>query len=333
MTPGEVGAVPRVSVLLPTYNRARYLAGALRGFVEQSTPKADFELIVIDDGSTDNTKAICEQFESELELRYLSISHGGLAAAKNRGLAAARAKVLLFADDDDFPCPDLVAAHLRIHDAYPDDSTAVLGYTTWAPTLEITPVMEYVTEIGQLLFAYRDIVDQQVLPYHYFWGGRSSCKTAFLVEHGMFETSFGRILEDVELGYRLSQFGMQVIFGRQAVSYMCRALTFVEFCRRCEARGRALARFCELHSTPEVEQYTDIEAARARWAVERQMLSARVRAVLKAERTLQHYPDGPPEWLRDELHDHYAWVFTAYQDRGVASAHAAHNPAASADPR
>src|SRR5205809_79351 len=168
---------------------------------------------------------------------------------------ASRGKILLFFDDDDVADFHLLEEHIKAHERHPQENVAVLGYTTWAPTLSITPLMRYVTESGCFLFAYGDLRDGQMLDFTYFWGGRSSCKRSFLAKRGIFNRRFRFGSEDVELAYRLSKFGFRVVFHRAAVSYMTRPPTLEEFCDRCERQGESLFLFSRLHDDPIVQQY------------------------------------------------------------------------------
>jgi len=70
-----------VSVVIPTYNRARWLGGAIRSVLQQSHPI--LEILVVDDGSTDQTKELCAQFGPPV--RHLPQEHAGAAVARNRG--------------------------------------------------------------------------------------------------------------------------------------------------------------------------------------------------------------------------------------------------------
>jgi glycosyltransferase involved in cell wall biosynthesis len=90
---------PRVSVILPTYNRARLLPRAMRSVLNQSW--RDLELIVVDDGSSDDTAAVVAAFDDS-RVRYLAPAGNlGDAGARNRGIAAARGEWLAFQDSDD----------------------------------------------------------------------------------------------------------------------------------------------------------------------------------------------------------------------------------------
>src|SRR6266436_194082 len=223
---------PAISVIIPTFNRAAMLTDTLESFAVQNIPKNRYEVIVVDDGSKDATPEVCREFASRIELKYLHIDNSGTSAAKNTGILASRGKILLFFDDDDIADRHLLEEQLKAHKQHQAENIAVLGYTTWAPTLSVTPLMRYVTEIGGFLFAYADLKDGQMLDFTYFWGGRSSCKRSFLAKHGVFNRQFRSIIEDMELGYRLSRFGFRVVFHRPAISYIARPIGFEDFCKR-----------------------------------------------------------------------------------------------------
>ena len=166
---------PLISVVIPTYQRAALLERSLESLTAQTLPRDSFEVVVVDDGSSDWTATVCDRLAEELPLRYFRIENSGISAAKNLGLFAARAPLVLWFDDDDLADPRLLEAHVEAHSEHPEENVAVLGYTTWSSELEVTPLMEYVTEIGKHLFSYPNIDDGQMLDYTYFWGGRSSC--------------------------------------------------------------------------------------------------------------------------------------------------------------
>lgn len=149
------GRPPLISVIIPTFNRAELLRLSLRSLTRQSLPKQDFEVIVIDDGSSDHTRQVCRELEKSLRLRYFSQANAGISTAKNLGVFTAQAPILFFFDDDDVADRNLLKEHLRSHREHPEEYAAVLGYTTWDASLEVTPVMHYVMDVGQFLFAYK----------------------------------------------------------------------------------------------------------------------------------------------------------------------------------
>ena len=95
-------------------------------------------MVVVDDGSTDDTEAVCREFASQISLQYVRQDHGGISVAKNNGAEASSAPVIVWFDDDDVAAGDLLARHAALHTAHPEPGMAVLGYTTWAPWLEVT---------------------------------------------------------------------------------------------------------------------------------------------------------------------------------------------------
>src|SRR5262249_22028635 len=97
---------PAVSVVLPTYNRAHLLEPSVESVRAQTG--VDFEIIVVDDGSTDDTLARLARIDDP-RLRVVTIAHGGVAAARNAGVAAARGDVVAFHDSDDVALPGRLA--------------------------------------------------------------------------------------------------------------------------------------------------------------------------------------------------------------------------------
>jgi len=87
----------QVSVIIPTYNSARFLTEAIDSVLAQSFK--DFEILVIDDGSTDETKAVMQRYGSPV--RYIYQANAGVAAARNRGIELSRGKYVAFLDADD----------------------------------------------------------------------------------------------------------------------------------------------------------------------------------------------------------------------------------------
>jgi len=94
---------PEVSVIIPTFNRCAMLREAIDSVLAQSTPA--FELIVIDDGSTDGTAEHLARLAETIRIKIERIEHRGPAAARNRGVAIARAPLIAFLDSDDLWSP------------------------------------------------------------------------------------------------------------------------------------------------------------------------------------------------------------------------------------
>lgn len=103
----------QASVIIPTFNRQTYLRGTLRTLEAQAFSRESFEVIVVDDGSTDSTKEVCKKARP-FELRYLHQKNQGDAAARNAGVAESRGEILVFLDDDILLHPEYLV-ELMIH--------------------------------------------------------------------------------------------------------------------------------------------------------------------------------------------------------------------------
>lgn len=117
-----------ISVILPTYNRAHLLPRAIGSVLAQSY--ADFELIIVDDASQDDTRAIVLAFTDE-RVRYLrQANKGGVAAARNAGIAASTGRFLAFQDSDDLWHPQKLARQMEVWSEVGPE-TAVLYSQFW----------------------------------------------------------------------------------------------------------------------------------------------------------------------------------------------------------
>lgn len=101
--------MPEVSVIIPTYNSARYLTQAVDSVLAQSFK--DFEVLVIDDGSTDDTEAVMRRYGQPV--RYIHKENGGVSTARNRGIAESRGRYAAFLDADDTWLPEKLERQLR----------------------------------------------------------------------------------------------------------------------------------------------------------------------------------------------------------------------------
>ena len=100
----------RVSVVVPTHNRPKLLDRCLEALVNQDAHPSEYEVIVVDDAGTEESRAVVERWatRSTVGLRYLRVSPGrGPAAARNDGWRAARGEIIAFTDDDCVPDPRL----------------------------------------------------------------------------------------------------------------------------------------------------------------------------------------------------------------------------------
>jgi glycosyltransferase involved in cell wall biosynthesis len=307
------------SVLICTYNRAELLRLTLESFCAQSLDRDRFEIVVVDDGSSDGTGKVVERFASRLQIRYGYQRNSGLASARNHALFLARSPLVLLQDDDDIAGPRLLEEHLRTHQRYPESHYAVLGFTNLSPRLASDPLMHFVTEVGQFLFSYPSLKDGQILDFSYFWGGRSSCKRSFLLEHGVFNPVFRFGCEDIELAYRLSKVGFAVVYNARAISTTVRPFSFDDFCARVMRQGKSNFVFSKLHADSAVQKWAEVETAHEDWSV----IAPAYEALLRSARNLDEaYRRKMAAGLRCEsdkkfLHDAYWAAFRASKIKGI----------------
>lgn len=116
----------RIAVVIPSHNGASTIADALIGLQQQSLCAAEFEVVVVDDGSNDETELLVSSLIPTLELnaKIISQAQGGVNAARNAGIQATTAPVIAFIDDDEVPPPSHLTRILALLDQYPEASGA-----------------------------------------------------------------------------------------------------------------------------------------------------------------------------------------------------------------
>jgi len=216
---------PHLSIVIPTRDRAPILAATLEALARQRclvgrgaagcTPGIELEVIVADDGSTDETGKLLDALaarELPYKLRALSLPAAGPAAARNRGIAAARAPRVLLLGDDTLPEPDTVAAHLELGAG---DELGVQGWIDWDPGLELTPVMRFLAPAGPQ-FYFAGLSDLEPVPYWSVLGSNLSAPTAWFRDEPFDEGFTHACFEDTELAWRWARRGRRVILARRA---------------------------------------------------------------------------------------------------------------------
>ncbi len=114
------GELPLVSVIIPAFNAARFLPRALASVAAQNYPADRIETIVIDDGSTDDTRALAETFSGQMPgMQVFSQPNQGVSVARNLAIAVSSGELIAFLDADDRWLPDKVAAQVEVYQAEP----------------------------------------------------------------------------------------------------------------------------------------------------------------------------------------------------------------------
>ena len=176
--------MPTCDIVIPTYNSADVLPYTLRALFNQPIPQNwAVCLIISDDGSSDTTLATLKQHlapSSWLPTITVTGPHTGVAGARNRGLAVARADIILLLGADIIITVGTLAAHLNFHAAHPHKLEGALGMIKWDPRLPPTPFMEWMVHGGPQNNFDALLGQTTADPAHFFYGSHISFKKSDL---------------------------------------------------------------------------------------------------------------------------------------------------------
>jgi len=216
---------PRISVVVPAYQAAATLPACLAALRDQTVCRDDYEVIVIDDGSTDDTAQVAEQAGAD---QVLQSSHGGPGAARNAGITAARGEIALFTDADCEPRPDWIAQMLQ-----PFRDPAVVGVKGSYKTRQTAVV----ARLAQCEFEERYNLLARGPTIDFVDSHAAAFRVSALREVGGFDPALPKMNEDVDLSFRLAERGHKLVFNRQAVVVHRHVATWKGYVRLKARRG------------------------------------------------------------------------------------------------
>jgi glycosyltransferase involved in cell wall biosynthesis len=193
--------VPEVSVVIPTFNYARFLPDAIQSVLNQTF--RDLDLVVVDDGSTDDTRAVVARFEDDPRVRYVHQDNQGDSAARNTGIARSTGTYVAFLDSDDYWLPDKIERQVAVLATCPDISVV---YTAGI----VSKVDARRREISRRVVGRRPMLErtlaEQMLYRHVVTGSHSSVmvRRTALEEVGGFDEALP-FMCDHDLWRRLSE--------------------------------------------------------------------------------------------------------------------------------
>lgn len=249
-----------ISVIIPTHNRASLLEKSLSKIFSSNFPKNKYEVIVIDDGSTDNTDLICKSIK-EKNFKYIKQKKAGQGVARNKGIEIAQGKIILFGQDDIFITKNFLLEHYNFHQKNPKKNYACLGLILWDPELEVNEIMKWNTneitlfgKFGGHQFAYNQLKDKKQANYNYFYTSNLSLKKEIFINNKFDPWFDGYGWEDIELGYRLTKKeNLKLFYNSQAVVYHHHPMNLEDFKQRMIQIGSAIHLFKQKH--PEVNVF------------------------------------------------------------------------------
>jgi len=216
-----------ISVVLPTYNRADKLEKVIDSIVSCGEG-LNYEIIVVNDGSIDNTKAVLQDLKKKYpEVRVINIANQGAGIARNHGAKAAQNDIILFVGDDIIPAnKHFLLAHILYHQESPRVNFSVLGKVDWPSDedFEITPVMRHIQGPGGEQFGYTDMQPYRCWDWRFFYTCNVSVKKNVVsdwINDGFSSKFTGCGFEDGEFACR-----MEKKHGRFTIFYIEESLGY-----------------------------------------------------------------------------------------------------------
>ncbi|MCX8070373.1 MAG: glycosyltransferase, partial [Thermodesulfovibrionales bacterium] len=256
-----------ISLIIPTYNRVNELMRTLSALEQQSLSKEQFEVVIIDDGSTDNTAESVRQFlaNTSLDVKYFYQENKKPAAARNLGIKMSQYDLIVFLGDDTTPEKDFLKIHFDTHNLKSiDRKLAVLGYTSWPKEYKVTPFLEFINGYGSQ-FGYDLIKNGEIVNFSLFYTSNISISRYLLdkLDH-LFDENF-KIAgwEDTDIGYRLQKKGMSILYNINARTYHYHKINILTFCKRQYNIGKFSRLMFNKH--PELLEFLNIHRV-SKWS-------------------------------------------------------------------
>lgn len=205
-------STPRLSVVIATWNRLQLLGELLDALNRQTLPAADFEVLVVDDGSKVPVAPELAKRHDAFSLRVLTQQNAGAAAARHAGVLEAKGAIVVITDDDMLVPPEFLAEHLKAHDA---GYTLVLGHIDNEPGLANKPLFERFHAEQLARFVARYSKEPTGVRGVMVCTGNVSFRRDDYLRVGGFDRSLDRS-EDRELGVRLQKAGAKLFFAKDA---------------------------------------------------------------------------------------------------------------------
>lgn len=227
----------KATIQLCTYNRAHLLGRVLDACFEQTFPATEYEVVLVNDGSTDETPAVIAAAQARAICPFTVINrpNGGLAKARNSGLERSAGERIILIDDDVLPLPNFVEEHMRSHASHP--KAIVRGGAINVDNFDDLPLAQW------NLWNYSG---------NFFWTTNVSVPLATLRAAGGFNEAFAEYgWEDIDVGLRLRFAGVKAVFNPRALVYHHkpppRSRDVEKMLRQARAQARTAVQLAALH--------------------------------------------------------------------------------------
>ena len=237
-------SMPSLSVVIPTHERAEILKLCLRRLEEQ-TIADEIEVIVVSDVHDAKTASLFQKEIWRIPLQFFEIEKCQQGVARNRGVEKASSPFVLFIGDDILLENDACERHLAAHYSLRQEKTAVLGFTTWDPVLDISPVMRWLEKSGwqfgyPLIRKYTHDFVPAELQERFSYTSQISVPTV-TARHLPFREDVSLYgWEDIEWGQRLKETGIRLYYEPDAKALHHHHLSLEQSLERMEILGMSL---------------------------------------------------------------------------------------------
>ena len=244
-----------MSVIIPTYNGQHKIPRTVEA-ISKFCDGMDLEIIIVNDGSLDQTESVVQSLRSKREIiKLISTKQSGAGNARNAGAQLASKDILLFMGDDISPIgPEFFNEHWVMHQINPQVNFSLLGKVEWPkdPNFPITPVMHHIQGQGGEQFGYAHMMPYIYWDWRFFYTCNVSVKRKIVTDWGKegFEPSFaGCGFEDGEFACRMSKkYGrFNIFYSDQTIGWHYHQHTVRSFSKRQSLCGSQLNILLQLH--------------------------------------------------------------------------------------
>lgn len=215
----------RFSVVIPLYNKEHYIEKTIRSVLDQTC--TDYEIIVVDDGSSDNSLALAQKFASD-RVRIIPQENQGVSVARNTGILNAGGEFICFLDADDEWRPDYLAAINGLTEAYPESSIFVTAYAVNMGNGKVNYSARLEPETGCLPSYWLTLAKG----YDFVWTSAATMRRETLIEAGLFKPG-EKIGQDLDMWARVARINPRVAYS----NHVC-----VNYNRAAEQNARTRVR-------------------------------------------------------------------------------------------
>ena len=209
-----------ISLIICTYNREKYIGPLLESIAKNDYPTTEYEIVLVDNNCTDNTREACKQFAAanpEVTLRYVVEPEQGLSAARNKGIKEAKGEIIIYVDDDALVDSDYIRIYAEHFAAHPDTMAAGGPIEPLYETQEPAWMSPYTKALLTAWMNYGDKV-REYPKGRYPGGGNAAYRKVVFDKVGLFNTELGRkgtallASEEKDIFDKMKAQGMRVLY-------------------------------------------------------------------------------------------------------------------------